>query len=288
MKVVNPKVFFIAETKVVDRGMQLFLDHVGAGDWKTDAPSDAERLAEVAGRSCYRSFDPDLNPNLTEVREGNQPYVANILQKKHGSVLEHSSVTFAFCDVSRVFTHELVRHRAGMAYSQESLRFVRLTVLDARYPEAFEEKTLGELYDGLQKAGKVPADGRGKEEWVEDRVSMLHDHFTGTFEHLEKVQQTISAELYLDDLPKSFRTKKVITSAMRRMAPIGLATFIIATGNHRAWRHQIAVRTAAGAEEEIREVFAQVAGIMKEEFPNIYQDMQEQGDGSFAFENEKV
>ena len=38
-------------------------------------------------------------------------------------------------NVSRVATHELVRHRAGVAVSQESLRFVRLDDLPFWFPE---------------------------------------------------------------------------------------------------------------------------------------------------------
>ncbi len=40
--------------------------------------------------------------------------------------------------VLRVFTHELVRHRAGSAFSQESLRYVRLTDIGFRVPPALE------------------------------------------------------------------------------------------------------------------------------------------------------
>ena len=43
-----------------------------------------------------------------------------------------------FRNVSRVFTHELVRHRAGSAFSQESLRYVRLTDIGFRVPPALE------------------------------------------------------------------------------------------------------------------------------------------------------
>src|SRR5690606_28015896 len=111
--------------------------------WKTDAPSDSERLCEVMGRLCYRSFEPGLNPNVTRVREGNETYLANILNVGHGSVIEHANLNFIFADVSRVFTHELVRHRAGTAMSQESLRFVRLDKLSAYVPTHIRENEEG-------------------------------------------------------------------------------------------------------------------------------------------------
>ena len=93
---------------------------------------------EFGGRACYRSWEPGLNPNVTRVRTDQKEYFANILRSAHGSVLEHANWSFALRNVSRVFTHELVRHRAGSAFSQESLRYVRLTDIGFRVPPALE------------------------------------------------------------------------------------------------------------------------------------------------------
>ena len=68
--------------------------------------------------------------------------------------------------------------------------------------------------------------------------------------------------------------KKRITSALRRILPDGMATSIIWTANHRTIRHVITMRTAEGAEVEIRYVFDKVARIMKEKFPLIYADFE--------------
>jgi len=66
--------------------------------------------------------------------------------------------------------------------------------------------------------------------------------------------------------------------------PIGLSTGIIVTTNHRNWRHLITMRTAAGAEEEIRLVFLEVANQMADLYPAIYQDMfNEDGEVIFKF-----
>lgn len=64
MKTVVPKVFLVGETRIVPEGLEQFLEHVGAPEWKSDAPSDSELLCEVMGRLCYRSFSPGLNPNV--------------------------------------------------------------------------------------------------------------------------------------------------------------------------------------------------------------------------------
>src|SRR3989304_1753714 len=84
--------------------------------WETDSIVAGEQLAEAAGRLCYLSFGKG--------RKTNAEYLSNILDQKHGSVLEHAVWNFIIAGVSRSFTHELVRHRAGFAYSQLSQRYV--------------------------------------------------------------------------------------------------------------------------------------------------------------------
>ena len=83
-------------------------------------------------------------------------------------------------------------------------------------------------------------------------------------------------------------TKKEKTSFMRRFAPDGVATSIMWTANARALRHVIEARTAPGAEEEIRLVFAEVARIMQREAPALFGDFTEQQDGSWTPEWSKV
>ena len=139
MQFVEPSVFLVGETRIIEDQLQAYLAHVGAPEWTSDAPSDAERLSEAYGRMCYRSFAPGLNPNVTRVREGNAAYLGHVISVGHGSVLEHAVLNFVFADVSRVFTHELVRHRAGVAISQESLRFVRLDRMSAYVPLEIRE-----------------------------------------------------------------------------------------------------------------------------------------------------
>ena len=256
MKFVTPKVFLLASTHI-ETGLQDYLKHVGVPDWHTDSKSDAEELIEVAGRTCYKSFAPKLNPNVTKVREGNKNYIGNLLAQAHGSCLEHASLTFAFCSVSRIVTHELIRHRIGCAYSQESLRYVRLEELSCYFPQAFDSTTLNELYHD--------------EELAVRNSTFMKKKFQTVYENLERLQKAL-AEMFQLDTAKSFDIKKKITSAMRRLAPCGLATNIIATYNHRALRHVIQQRTSRHAEEEIRVLFGLVFNIVKEKYPAIYQD----------------
>jgi len=239
--IVEPQVFLIGESTVNKEGLSAFLSHLGAPEWTSDAPTDIELLTEVYGRACYKSFGTELNPNLTRVRGTNEAYISNVINKGDGSVLEHGVANFFFCDVSRVFTHELVRHRVGTAMSQESLRFVRLTDLDWYAPVCIQEN--------------------------EEAMSI----FTKTMESLSDLQKDL-AEIYELDSTNKFDIKKEITSAMRRIAPIGLATNIGWSCNMRTLRHVIEMRTKPWAEEEIRVVFAKVAEIAIARWPNLFAD----------------
>ncbi len=241
MEHVKPKVIHLASTSVNYEGETALLGAIGAENWETDAISPAGHLIELAGRLCYRSFKPGLNENVTKVRKGNREYINNILKQAHGSVLEHATDTFAIINCSRVFTHEIVRHRL-CAFSQESLRYVRLTDLKGWIPTSLQD---------------TPA---------------YEASFDRAFKLLELIQKDLASLLDLDSQP--FDLKKKLTSAMRRLAPIGLATSIIVTTNHRNWRHMIAMRTSEHAEEEIRLVMAEIADILLERYPNIYQDME--------------
>ena len=252
MKLIDqPKVYLVARTQLVREGLDAYLNDIGSPDWQPEAGvSDAENLVEAAGRMCYRSWQPydpakpeATNPNVSRVRQGNASYIGNVLKSGHGSVLEHVNMTFICRNVSRVFTHELVRHRAGMAYSQESLRYVRLDDLSFWLPDA---------------AKKNP-EARKKFESVVD--------------FLENTQKEL-AEIFGIHDSSDFTEKKHLTSMFRRLAPIGLGTSIMVTGNLRAWRHIIGMRTSPAAEEEIRIVAGQIAEICKQEYPNIFQDME--------------
>ncbi len=264
MKEVTPKVLLIAETHSHPCQLDEMVQHLGGEGFNTDAPTGSEAVIEASGRLCYKSFEAGLNLNVKKVREGNKTYINNILKHHHGSVLEHGSVTFALLDVSRVVTHELVRHRAGCAYSQESLRYVRLTDISAYYPEAFKAINLPDPED----------------------AEKLEVRFRAVIEECEAFQFLAAKLLDIDNL--GMDQKKKLTSAMRRAAPIGLATNLIMTANHRAWRHIIGLRTGPHAEEEVRLVVGMIANQLKEKFPSLYQDMELTFDGSWVFQHEKV
>ncbi len=265
----TPSVFLIARPLIDVEAMGAYLRDVGGESWlerriaEAASAQDAggegrghgELVVEFAGRACYRSWQPGLNPNVSKVRTDQREYFANILRSAHGSVLEHANYSFALRNVSRVTTHELVRHRAGSAFSQESLRYVRLTDIGFRVPPALEP--------------------------LRERVLSL-------VEQLEEFQVTAAEQLGIDSEGVPFHVKKEVTSALRRLAPIGLSTDIIWTANVRTLRHVIEMRTAEGAEEELRLLFDKVARVMLAEAPGLFQDFVRQDDGCWVPEHRKV
>jgi thymidylate synthase (FAD) len=280
MKQVTPRVYMVAATAVHLDNMKQMLNDLGVKDWESDAKSDGELLTEVGGRLCYKSFNTELNKNLSRVREGNLPYIGNILKSKHGSVLEHATVTFVFLNVSRIFTHELCRHRAGTAFSQESMRFVRLDDIPIYVPDLtadFEELSEFASPGGSEEDNKT---------WAVDAMRLFREKITILATRAEETIQEFS--YYLDKPEVPFSLKKRITSALRRMAPGGHTTNIMVTANHRAWRHMIEMRTSPGAEEEIQKVFLEVMNHLHKAFPAIYQDTKQTAEGQIVFEHSKI
>ncbi len=258
----TPSVHLIARPSIDLDGMRAYLVDVGGESWlerrieeEDGAPNGGELLVEFGGRACYRSWEPGLNVNVTRVRTDRREYFENLLRSAHGSVLEHASYSFALRNVSRVFTHELVRHRAGSAFSQESLRYVRLTDIGFRVPPALEPL----------------------------RVQVL-----AIVEQLEEFQRDAAQTLGIDAEGVPFHVKKEVTSALRRLAPIGLSTDIIWSANLRTLRHVIEMRTAEGAEEELRIVFDELARVMVREAPLIFQDFERDDAGCWAPRYHKV
>ena len=126
----EPRVYLVGRQTLDAAALDRFLRDVGA-TWSTDSEVGAERLCEVAGRLCYMSFGKG--------RKNSAEYLANIIESAHGSVLEHAVWNFIIAGVSRSFTHELVRHRAGFAFSQLSQRYVDESAADFVEPDCIAE-----------------------------------------------------------------------------------------------------------------------------------------------------
>jgi hypothetical protein len=111
MRSVEPEVFLAPRPRLDYEQIAAYLREVGGESWLErldcgDLDNDAQNLAEFAGKICYRSWEPGLNPNVRRVRSDQAKYLENILASAHGSVLEHASFTFVLHNISRVCCYD--------------------------------------------------------------------------------------------------------------------------------------------------------------------------------------
>lgn len=195
---------------------------------------NGEDLIERACRTCYLSFHRYDPPKSTE------ELIKKIMIKRHHSVLEHAHATFRIKGGSRVFTHELVRHRL-ISPSQESQRYVcyadkpkRKKTRDFEYvtPPTFA----GENHDFVEKYNKQV-----------EQCYLLYE-------------EMLDAGIPPEDA--------------RYILPNGTTSEIVITANFRELRHFFWVRTNERAHWEIRQIAIEMLKIMKREAPIVFGDFQ--------------
>jgi thymidylate synthase (FAD) len=73
--------------------------------------------------------------------------------------------------------------------------------------------------------------------------------------------------------------RKLAREAARSLLPNATETKIVATGNVRAWRHILAMRTGSGAEREIRAMAITALKLLQLEAPEFFGDFVIEPDG---------
>ena len=262
----------LARTSVDRVAVRAWLDELGASEFRVPSEeelSDPALLVALAAKQCYLAFQPGLNPNVTKVRADLVAYLDNILASGHGSVLEHSVFTFAINGCSRVFTGEMNRHRAGVAISERSMRYIRYESIRFWMPPCFRDAD----DDNEQLRAKKEASRLVLEEEFRSQERMMKRF----------------AFIWCDELaPEStFHGKKTLTSAFRRGIGMGIATGGVWTLNLRALRHVITLRTDAAAEEEAIHVVKKIAAIMFAALPELFGDFSN-GNGALVPTYRKV
>jgi thymidylate synthase (FAD) len=134
-------------------------------------------LIYTACRTCYSELTPeDIFGRATtgQIDQAKmQKLISGVIESGHGSTIEHVVFTFGISGVSRTLSHQLVRHRAGVAFDQQSQRYVTFkgastmlpaTIQDAEpgLREAYEEQIAGsmDLYGQMVGAGIPGEDAR--------------------------------------------------------------------------------------------------------------------------------
>lgn len=255
----SPEVYLVGRQVTNDQDIERFLGDHGVDQWSTDADEAGQKLAEIAGRICYMSF---ARPRPG----GNAAYIRNIVEVGHGSVLEHAVYNFIITGVSRSFTHELIRHRAGFGYSQLSQRYVDESDCEFVEPEVIARDP--ELHDLF-----VQTVARCKEAYIE-LTSRLAERIERESPELSKTDR-----------------RKMARQAARSVLPNATETKIFVTANARALRHFFFLRGSIHAEDEIRNVAVKMWQMVCAESPNFFADIelrQESGRNVLHVEHTKV
>lgn len=161
-------------------------------------------------------------------------FIQKIIEKGHESVLEHFSFSVKFT-TDRATSHQIVRHRIA-SFTQESQRYV--------------------AYDNDRWGGEIkfirPSSLKITDPHLED--------FTLVMEMCENA--------YL-----GMRELGLKPEAARAVLPNATATEIIVTANLREWRHILKLRTAAGADPEIKRVMVPLLVKLQLEMPVFFLDI---------------
>ncbi len=224
---------------------QNFLNHFlpeGEATWRVDPTATAaERLVEFAGRICYMSFGSRQSHRTTS------EYISNLVRHGHESVLEHAVWTFVVSGVSRAFSHQLVRHRVGFAFSQLSqqyhddsdVRYLRPPQIDG-HPSAMA--AWNKATTAIQGAYR-------------DIVSALTDNAGGP-------------EVDTREAIRALR------SAARSILPNASETVIAVTANARSLRHFFRIRGSVPGDLEMRRVAALILERIRPDGPALFADFE--------------
>ena len=124
----------------------------------------------TACRTCYSEIAPEEIFRKAVAGEFDpakmQKLISSVIESGHGSTIEHIVFTFAITGVSRTLSHQLVRHRAGVAFDQQSQRYVKFKGAATMLPHSIAEgdAELRERYEdaGHRRARAVRRDARGR------------------------------------------------------------------------------------------------------------------------------
>ena len=225
-------------------------------------------------RLCYSSA------NIEELRDKVTPedaerFLNMILEIGHGSILEHSSITFGIEGVSRSLTHQLVRHRIGCSYSQKSQRYVSEGQFEYVIPKPIAK------YEHL-KADYIKSMERIQEEYnhftVALMMEMVKEEFESGYENVElkeAMEKNVDSEEILTifkatDKKLYSKFEKIAIENARYVLPNACETKIQVTMNVRALFNFFKERLCDRAQLEIRDLAFEMWKACMEISPTIF------------------
>ena len=213
---------------------------------------EPEKLIASAAKLCYSPVGvEDIMDGLDDAKV--DKFLNMLMDLGHESPIEHVVFTFGVEGVSRVLTHQLVRHRIGCSYSQQSQRYVKLEQFEYIIPHEIE---------------KIPA---AKEKFIsameEDQrvynelVELLME------EHFKKYK----AEGKTEKQARSMAEKAAIEDA-RYVFPNACETKIVFTMSARALMNFFKHRCCNRAQWEIREMAEEMLRQLKGVAPILFKN----------------
>jgi len=151
---------------------------------------EPDKTVAMSARLCYSPIGAaDLEETISDSQAAN--LVRKLVDMGHFSTLEHVSFTFAIEGVSRVLTHQLVRHRIA-SYSQQSQRYVKEHNFETIMPPSISARP----------------DMKAKFDAITQEIQCLYNEFT---------EMGIPAEDARYILPNATETKIVVTMNARAL-----------------------------------------------------------------------
>lgn len=194
---------------------------------------DAEKIVAASAKLCYSQVGvDDILDNLTKDKV--DKFLDMLMGLGHQSPIEHVSYTFAIEGVSRVLTHQLVRHRIA-SYSQQSQRYVKLDDFEFVVPPSIE-----------------------KNEHAKNIFTKAMENDLKSYREISEILETQYIEEYIQDgmtekNAKRMAEKKAIEDA-RFVFPNACETKIVVTMNARTLLHFFSHRCCNRAQWEIRDL----------------------------------
>ncbi len=211
---------------------------------------EPEKVIASAAKLCYSKVGAtEIIENLT--KEKTEQFLEMLVEMGHESPIEHVNFTFAVEGVSRVLTHQLVRHRIA-SYSQQSQRYVKLDQFEYIIPPSIQ---------GNDAAKKIFVEAMEKDHNAYNQIT--EELFACNFNQLIQEGKT-------EKEAKRLAEKMSIEDA-RYVFPNACETKIVFTMNARTLMHFFKVRCCDRAQWEIRRLADEMLRLVKEAAPTLFQ-----------------
>jgi len=216
---------------LLNDGDFVVLAHTTPTNFETD---DLMEIVKKAATTCYQSEQ--------KTHKNPQEFAKMLLGRGHMSMFDHVHVTVLFKNVSRGFTHELVRHRIA-AYAQESTRYV----------DPGNIKVVGPPHRNL-----------------DEQITIETNLDDGSIAYKEITFREMVKEV--ERFYRGLRNSGWSQEDARQILPIGIKSEIVMTADLTEWRHTFRLRTQKAAHWEIRGVMNKLLKHFKEVFPPVFDD----------------